>query len=119
MATRELLKKYYKAIHEGGWESYVADDFVFVNSSLDKTAHGKQAYLEGAGRFFSTTTAVEIKRMIIDGDTIAILARYDVRSPKGTRGVCDVAEFLTVKGDKLTSSAIFFDTKGLAELMSR
>lgn len=57
--------------------------------------------------------------MLIEGDKVALIARYDVRSPKGNTGVCDVAEFVTIKGDKLTSSAIFFDTNTLAEFMAQ
>lgn len=119
MTTKETVKKYFDAIHMGGWEDFVADDFVFINANLDNVAHGKQAYLEGAGRFFKTTNTVELKQIIIQDDKVAVLARYNVRSPKGQTGVCDVAEFLTFKNDMLTSSAIFFDTKALAEFMAQ
>lgn len=119
MTTKETLEKYFNAIHQGGWEDFVADDFAFANNNLDKVAHSKAAYLEGAGRFFKTTTAVDIKEMFIHGDQAAVLARYHVRTPKGNTGVCDVAEFITVKGGKLTASTILFDTKVLAELMSQ
>ena len=119
MSTKEIIQNYFAAIHKGGWESYVADDMVFVNSSLDKVALGKAAYLEGAGRFFKMTTTVDIRQMLIENEKVAVIARYHVRSPKGSEGVCDVAEFLTVKGEKLISSAIFFDTKALAEFMAQ
>jgi ketosteroid isomerase-like protein len=119
MKTKETIDRYFEALHKGGWEAYVGEDFVFINSNLDKVARGKAAYLEGAGRFFKTTTGVRINRMVIDGDHVALIARYDLRSPKGATGVCDVAEFLTVKDGKLASSAIFFDTKAFAEFMAQ
>jgi len=119
MPVKDLLEKYFAAIHQGGWESYVADDFVFTNANLDNVSHGKTAYLEGAGRFFKTTTSVEIREMLIEGERAAVLARYEVKSPRGTAGVCDVAEFLTVEGDKLTASTIIFDVKTLAEFMAQ
>ena len=119
MTTHATITRYFGAIHKGGWEALVTDDFVFVNSNLDTVAHGKQAYLEGAGRFYRGSTAVEIRQLLIDGNRAAILARYQMRTPKGHTGVCDVAEFLTIDGDKLSSSAIFFDTKALADLMAR
>ncbi len=119
MDTKETISRYFAAIHAGGWESYISDDFVFVNSNLDRKAHGKGAYIEGAGRFFRNTTGVEIRRMLIEGDEVAVVARYNVRSPKGATGVCDTAEFLTVSDGRLTSSVIFFDTKDLELLMSR
>lgn len=117
MPTKEIIEKYFDAIHKGGWESYIADDFIFYSNSLDNVTHGQAAYLEDAGTFFKTTTGVEIKQMLIESEKVAILARYHVRSPKGNAGVCDVAEFITVKDDKLTSSAIFFDTKAIMEFM--
>ncbi len=118
MDTRETAEKYYDAIHKGGWESFIADDFVFVNSNLDNIVHGKAEYVDRAGRFFRVTTSVEIRRMIIQGETACVLARYQLRSPKGNRGVCDVAEILTVRGDQLSSIAIFFDTKAFAEFIA-
>jgi ketosteroid isomerase-like protein len=119
MPIKGIIEKYFDAIHKGGWESYISDDVVFMNSSLDKAALGKTAYLEAAGRFFKNTTSVEIRQMLIENEKVAVIARYHIRSPKGSAGVCDVAEFLTVKGDKLMSSAIFFDTKALAEFMAQ
>ena len=119
MTTKETIEQYFEALHRGDWESFVADDFVFVNNNLSKVAHGKAAYVEGAGRFFKTTSAVKIDRIVIDGDSVALVAHYDVHSLKGTAGVCDVAEFITVKDGKLTSSAIFFDAKTLAEFMTQ
>ncbi len=119
MTTKETLQKYFDAIHKGGWESYIADDFVFVNSNLDNAVKGKSAYIEGAGRFFRATTSVEIRRLIIEKNTACVVARYLVRSPKGLTGVCDVAEILTVEKGKINSSAIFFDTKALAEFNAK
>ncbi|MCL4507241.1 MAG: nuclear transport factor 2 family protein [Chloroflexi bacterium] len=119
MTTKELIEKYFAAIHTGGWETYVADDFIFISSNLDKIARGKAAYVDGAGRFFSATTSVEMRQMIIEGDKVCVLARYQLRSPKGNTGVCDVAEILTVKGAKLASSAIFFDTKAFADFTAQ
>jgi hypothetical protein len=119
MTTAETIEKYLDAIYAGGWESYITDDFVFANNNLDKVVHGKAAYLAGAGNFFKATTAVKINRLVIDGDNVALITRYDLRSPKGATGVCDVAEFITVKDGLLTSSAIFFDAKAFDEFMAQ
>jgi hypothetical protein len=117
MATQDTLQKYFKAIHGGGWEDYVAEDFTFINSNLDNVLHGKQAYVEGAGRFFRGTTDAEIKQLFIEGNRAAVLARYTLRSPKGNVGHCDVAEFLVFENDKLTESTIIFDLKAFNEFM--
>jgi ketosteroid isomerase-like protein len=119
MQTKELIETYLEAIHKGGWEDFVADNFTFINNNIDNVASGKEAYLQGAGQFFRGTTSVEVHRMLINGENVALMARYQLRSPKGREGVCDVAEFITVKDGKLTSSAIFFDTKAFIEFMTQ
>ena len=119
MSTNEIIRRYFASIHKGGWESYVADDFIFANSNLDKIVRGKAAYLEAAGRFFRATTSVEMRKTITEGDGACVLARYQLRSPKGKTGVCDVAEILTVKDGKISSSTIFFDTKAFFEFMGQ
>lgn len=119
MTTQETLERYFAAIHTGGWEAFVAEEFTFINNSLDRAAHGKAAYLEGAGRFFRSSTEVELRQVLIDGNCAAVLARYHLRSPQGSTGTCDVAEFLTFSGGALTASAIFFDTRALTEFMAR
>jgi len=119
MTTKETIEKYFASIHRGSWESYIADDFEFINSNIDNIVRGKAAYVEAAKRFFRATTAVEIKRMVIEGDNVAVIARYQLRSPSGKTGVCDVAEMLTTQNGQITSSAIFFDTKAFAEFMAQ
>lgn len=118
MTTRETIQRYFDAIHAGGWESFIADDFVFVNSNLDRAAHGRAAYVEGAGRFFRATTKVEVKKLIVDGNDASVIARYQVRSPRGTTSLCDVAEVLSVRDGKIASNAIFFDTAAFREFMA-
>ncbi len=118
MTTRETIERYFASIPHGGWEAFIADNFTFINSNFDNIVQGRAAYIEAAGRFFRGTTSVEIRRMITENDQACVLARYGLRSPKGKTGVCDVAEILTVKGDKINSSAIFFDTAALANFMA-
>ena len=119
MTTRETIQKYFGAIHGGGWESFLADDFVFINSNLDRAVHSKAAYLEGAGRFFASTTMVEVKQLIVDGNDACAIARYQVRSPRGQTSRCDVAEVLSVRDGKIASNAIFFDTAAFREFMAQ
>lgn len=118
MTTVDTIKAYMQAIHGGGWEDFVAEDFTFVVNTFDRSLPGKAAYLKGAGDFFRTTTSVESIDLIVDGSRVALTARYGIRSPKGETGFCDVAEFIEVKDDKLVASSIFFDTKALGEFMA-
>lgn len=117
MTTEQTLNEYFTALHGGDWQKFIADDFIFVVNNSARILHGKESYFKGAGDFFRATTSVEIIQRILDGNRVALIARYEVLSPKGTTGACDVAEFLTIDDGKLTTSSIFFDTKALAELM--
>jgi len=119
MSTKDVIQSYFSAIHKGGWESYIADEFTFLSSNLDKIARGKAAYIEGAGRFFRLTTSVEIRQLVVEGNTACAVARYQLRSPKGNTDVCDVAEILTVNVDKTDSSKIFFDTKAFQDFVAQ
>lgn len=116
MTTEQVLNDYLSAIHGGDWQQYIADDMKYGFNSYEQLQN-KQDYLNGAGNFFRATTGVSVKQKIIDGDKVALIARYEVRSPKGTTGTCDVAEFLTIQHGKLTTSSIFFDMKAFGELM--
>jgi ketosteroid isomerase-like protein len=119
MTTKTVIQKYFGAIHHGHWDSYIADDFAFANSNFDTVIHGKAAYIEDAGRFFKMTSGVEIKQMIVEGDSACVIARYALRSPKGNTGICDVAEILNVRDDRITSSAIFFDTRAFQDFAAK
>lgn len=119
MTTKETVERYLGAIHDGGWEAYIADDFVFVSNNFDTVLHGKEAYLKDAGSFFVLTTRAEIRQMVANDDKAAVAVRYTVRNAKGDTGVCDVAELLTVKDGTLTSSSIFFDTKPIDAFLAQ
>jgi hypothetical protein len=119
MTTKTVIQKYFGAIHHSHWDLYIADDFAFANSNFDKVVHGKAAYIEAAGRFFKMTSGVEIKKMIVEGDSACVIARYALQSPTGNTGICDVAEILNVKGERITSSVIFFDTRAFQDFAAK
>ncbi|HEX5429521.1 MAG TPA: nuclear transport factor 2 family protein [Patescibacteria group bacterium] len=118
MTTKEILEKYFPAIHSGGWESYIADDITFINSNFDNIKQGKSAYVQAAGNFFTDTIAVEVRDYIAEDNRVCAQARYTLRSPSGKQGVCDVVEIWKSDGEKLTYCAIFFDTKAFVNFKS-
>ncbi len=118
MTAEQALQDYIAAIHNGDWEGFVSDGFTtFVVNNVEQARQGKEAYLKGAGDFLRMTTAVNINQKMIDGNQVALIAQYSVRSPKDTEDSCDMAEFLTFDDEKLTASSIFFDAKALGILM--
>jgi len=108
-STSETVRAYYKGLKENAWEPYIAEDMVF-NSPTTKS-YTKSAYVQATKRFLQTVKSVEVSQLLIDGSNACALAQYSLRSPNGDPAVCDVAEILSVKDDKIRSSTIYFDTE--------
>lgn len=118
-STKQLLETYFKAIHGGGWETFVADDIAFTFNDIDNVKPGKDAYVKDAGQFFSATTSVEIKQMVTESNKAALITRYTLQNPGGETTLSNVAEFITVKDGKLASVNIIFDMKAFTEFMAQ
>ena len=106
--TKEVVTRYFEGINKGGWENHLADDMVF--GVFDKEIRGKQAYVSATRRFLQVAKQVVVRRLIIEGESAAAIARYKLVPPIGATSAADVAEFFTVKNGKIMSNNIFFDT---------
>jgi len=115
--TKEILQKYFDGINKGEWESLIADDIVFTNGGNRFT--GKDAYVEALGRFLQVAKSVEVKQLIVEGNHACAVASYALQSPTGKTGICEVAEVLFIRGGKIASSSIYFDTEAFREFMAR
>ena len=115
--TRDTIQTYFDQLYAGGWESLIADDIVFVGPS--GTTRSKAAYVEGTNRFKRVAKSVEVRQLLVDGESACAVTHYTLQSPKGNTSVCDVAEILAVKDGKLAASTIFFDTAALAQFTAQ
>src|SRR6478735_6204116 len=69
---------------KSGGETFLADGMAFTSFVTPiKLVMGKSAYLESTSRFFSMITAVEVKDLIVDGDSACALTRYQLQPPGG------------------------------------
>lgn len=120
MKTEQFAKKYFKSIHDGGWETYVSEAMTYVVLDTTDVMKGKEFYLKGAGQFYSLSTALETKQLIIQDYQVAALNCYTLKSPSGLEMKLDVGEFLSFNDEgKLLSSSIFFDSNSLNKFMSQ
>jgi ketosteroid isomerase-like protein len=112
MTTKETIQSYLSGLEQRkDWESFLSDDMTFTSfTSPTKQVSGREAYLESTKRFYSMITAVEVKRLIVDGDHACALTRYTLRPPAGPAFTSDVAEVFGVRGGKITSFDIYFDS---------
>lgn len=120
--TRQLLEIYYEGFaQKSNWESVIADDFQYIGGDMIKTEAliGKQIYIEVIKRFSQVFKTMRVKEMIIQGDKACVIGNYDLRFPNGKEINGNVAELWTVKGDKLLSLQIYFDTLTFANNTKR
>lgn len=112
MSTRDTIQRYFDALkNKKPWESFLADDMTFTSVVVPiKQATGRSAYVESTKRFFSMIVAVEVREMIVEGNKACALTRYELRPPIGNTFSSDVAEIFTVRGGKIESLSIYFDT---------
>lgn len=112
-STKQLLEAYYQGFaKKEGWESVIADDFIFIGGNMTNPGPtvGKAAYVEVIKRFSRTFQSMRVKEMIIDGNNAYVTGNYDFIFPNGAAINGDVAELWKAKDGKLASLRIFFDT---------
>ena len=111
--TRSLLETYYKGFaKKANWENVIADNFEYIGGDMTNRQPiiGKQAYIEIIKRFSQRFESMNVKQMIIEGDTASVIGNYDFQFPNGYHINGDVAEFWTVRNGKLQSLTLYFDT---------
>jgi ketosteroid isomerase-like protein len=115
MGTKEIIESYFKALNEGGWESYVGEEIEFASSG--QKTKGKAAYVDATKKFMEVAKKVDVKKLIVEGDDACALTQYQLARP-GKKGSSDIAEILTVKEGKIVASTIFFDTASFRAFMA-
>lgn len=112
MTTRDAVQGYFRCLKEKqGWEAFLAADMVFTSlTSPVKRVTGRGPYLEATKRFYSMITAVEVRRLVVEGAHACALTRYELQPPQGPSFGSDVAEIFTVKDGKIGSFEIYFDS---------
>jgi len=111
MSTKETVQGYFDRLkRKEGWESFLSDDMVFtIFTNPVKQVTGKDAYIESTKGFYSMIVSVEVRDLLIEGDKVCALTRYELQPPKGAVFSSDVAEIYAVRNGKIDSFAIYFD----------
>ena len=112
MTTQETIEAYFQRLASGGrWEEWLAESIEFTSfTSPVKKVVGKDAVLEATKRFYSMIDTVRVMELIVSDDRACALTRYELRAPDGRTFCSDVAEIFSVRGGKITSFSIYFDT---------
>jgi ketosteroid isomerase-like protein len=112
MTTGETVHRYFSYLkHKSGWESFLSDDLLFTSfTSPVKQVSGRQEFLASTKGFYSMINSVEVRELIVDGDTACALTRYELQPPHGPAFESNVAEVFEVRGGKIGALAIYFDS---------
>jgi ketosteroid isomerase-like protein len=112
---KAMLDRYYEGIVGGQeWGSLLSDDFL-LSGTVAKDSKGRDAYVNN--NFFKMVQGLQVKSMVIEGDSACAVVDYALQSPKGKAFACEVAEIWKAKSGKLVSVAIYFDTAAFQKSM--
>ena len=111
-SVRQTIEAYFAALRAGaGWEDRFADDVVFTSHGTPaKRVSGRAAFLESTRGFYGMIEDVEVVALLVDRDAACARARYRLRPPGHEAFTSDVAEFFSVRGGRIVSLAIYFDS---------
>lgn len=112
MTTKQTIESYFSALsNRGPWQDYLDDEMRFISHGTPpKDLTGKPAYLDSTQGFYSMIEDLDLRRLIVDGDRACAQTRYRLRPPRGEAFDCDVSEVFSIKGDKIVSFEIYFDS---------
>ncbi len=113
----DIFNRYLQAFTSGDGEAasaLIADDFVFQGPLLQTET--KAAFLEGAGKLGPIVRGFKMLRQFGDGDEVCSIYDFEIETPKG-KGSITMSEWSRVRGGKLVSSRLLFDTAAFGALM--
>ncbi|MFK8283640.1 nuclear transport factor 2 family protein [Capnocytophaga canis] len=106
---KKLLEIYYKGFaQKQGFESVLADDFIFVMNDK-KTLMGKMAYLEMFKNFSPTYQTMRVSRTIVENENACVIASYDWILPSGETQSGNVVEIWKAENGFLKDLKIYFN----------
>jgi ketosteroid isomerase-like protein len=117
MSSAAVVRTYLDAFASGdldGVASLVTDDFSFAGPILQ--SEGKAAFIEGSRTAQAIAAGYTMLRQFEDGDEVVSIYEFEV-GPPATPGKVLMTEWNTIRGGKLASTRLVFDTAQFTALM--
>lgn len=116
--TKDIVLEYFNAFDKNnGWENLVSDEIKI--SSPSGTLKGKEAFITMTSQFKQLVKSAKVKSIIVEGVNASTLTTYELALPTNDMMNLDVAETISVKGQKIDSFEIYFDTAKFNEFMAK
>jgi hypothetical protein len=117
MSSADVFRTYLERFTAGDIEGAAAlldDGFAFHGPMLQ--ADGKAEFLAGSAGLGPIVRGFEMQRQWVDGDEVCSIYDFKIETALGS-GSIPMAEWSVVRGGKLVSSRLVFDTAAMAALM--
>lgn len=117
MSKADIFRSYLERFASGdvdGAGQLLADDFAFNGPILQ--ARDKAEFLAGSTAAAAMARGCTIHQQWVDGDDVCSIYDFEIETPAGA-GTIPMAEWSVVRGGKLVSSRLLFDTAAMASLM--
>ena len=116
--TKDVIMEYFSAFNKNkGWDGIVTSE-VSITSPTG-TIKGKEGFVEMTNQFRQLVTSAKVRSIISDEEQASALTMYELELPTGDKLALNVAEIIRVKGQKIDSFEIYFDTAQFNEFMSK
>jgi ketosteroid isomerase-like protein len=110
---RTYLERFTSGDMEGAAE-LLAEEFAFTGPILQ--AKSKAEFLAGSAGAAAMARGCTIHHQWVDGDDVCSVYDFEIETPAGP-GAIPMAEWSLIRGGKLMSSRLLFDTAAMAALM--
>jgi len=117
MSNADVFRTYLERFTGGdvdGAAELLADEFRFDGPILQ--ANSKAEFLAGASSAAQMARGCAIRHQWVDGEAVCSFYDFQLATPAGA-GTIPMAEWAVVRGGKLVSSRLIFDTAAMAALM--
>jgi SnoaL-like domain len=117
VSNADIFRTYLERFASGdvdGAAELLADGFTFSGPILQ--ADGKAEFLAGSATAAAMARGCTIHHQWVDGDDVCSIYDFGIETPAGT-GAIPMAEWSVIRGGKLVSSRLLFDTAAMAALM--
>jgi hypothetical protein len=117
VSNTDVFRTYLERFTAGdahGAAELLADEFIFTGPVLQ--AESKAEFLAGAAALAPIVRGCVMQHQWVDGDQVCSFYDFEVETSVGAASI-PMAEWSVVRGGKLVSSRLVFDTAAMAALM--
>ena len=112
----DLVNRFYATTdaHDvGGIAEHVDEDVRFVGPLM--TTDTADAYVEINRQLLSHHAATRMLQQFESHDSVCSVYEMDIVAPDGTMFTAEMADIITIAGDKIVSQRIYYDPRRFAE----